>query len=137
MLKLRPHHINCLFFYRGMGYSEAFVERMNTIEKELLQDDSKQIELVVGCDVLCECCPHQQENESCKSDDKVIKLDTNTLTTYGLEAHTPYSFQFIKEKIYKDFDADKFERICSACEWYRQGVCSKEYIEKQKQKFSI
>lgn len=137
MLRLRPHHINCLFFYRGMGYSEAFVEKMNAVEKALLRDHNTQIELISGCDVLCESCPHQEDHHRCKSDDKVLKLDANILGAYKLEVHTPYTFEFIKENIYKHFNSQKFESICSACEWYKQGVCSTEHIEKQKQKFNL
>lgn len=135
MLKLRPHHINCLFFYRGMGYSEAFVERMSQIEKELFLRPYTEIEFVVGCDVVCECCPNKQMDHTCKSEKRIVKLDENTLAYYELEIGKRYDFQFIKEQIYKNFDPHKFEAICKGCEWYRQGVCSVEHIESQKVRF--
>jgi len=31
MLLLRPHHINCIFFYKGIGYSKDFIEGMDNI----------------------------------------------------------------------------------------------------------
>lgn len=136
MLKLRPHHIQCLFFYRGMGYSEAFVERMSRLEKELILYPYTEMKFVIGCDVLCECCPHKQEDQICSSEEKVQKLDRDTLAHYGLEEYKVYNFQFIKEHIYKHFDSKQFTSICSSCEWYKQGVCSIEYIQIQKQKFN-
>lgn len=135
MLKLRPHHINCLFFYRGMGYSEAFIERMSQIEKELLLKPYTEIELVVGCDVVCECCPNKQIDHTCKSNEKVLKLDENTLFYHELEIGRGYNFEFIKKHIYENFDTYKFEAICKECEWYRQGVCGIEHIESQKDRF--
>ncbi|HDL01563.1 MAG TPA: DUF1284 domain-containing protein, partial [candidate division Zixibacteria bacterium] len=31
MVRLRAHHLICLHFYRGEGYSEGFIENLETV----------------------------------------------------------------------------------------------------------
>lgn len=40
MLKLRAHHINCLFFYKGLGYDDSFTMNMDNLKHTLLKNPS-------------------------------------------------------------------------------------------------
>ena len=51
-MKLRGHHLICLNFFKGEGYSEEFVEIIKRILKE------KEIEVVTGADDVCSKCPY-------------------------------------------------------------------------------
>ena len=62
MLKLRPHHINCIYFYRGLGYSNEFVKNMDKIVNELKSNDDIKIKFVKSCDDICECCPNKLQS---------------------------------------------------------------------------
>lgn len=136
MLKLRPHHINCLFFYRGMGYSKDFVERINQISIKLKDKPNTRVILVDACDNICEKCPNRDE-ENCVTEDKVSMLDNETLLEYGLQINKEYNFNKVVKKIYKNFSGEKLEKICKTCEWYKKGICSKEAIEEQKNLWNI
>ena len=132
VLKLRPHHINCLFFYEGKGYSEGFVENMNALVEHLRNYPEQKIYFEKQNDKLCEQCPNLKEN-ICISSSKIVGLDQATLENYGLKEHEIYSFQEIKEKIYKNFSYETFRTICSQCEWYKREICTKEKIIGQQQ----
>lgn len=134
VLKLRPHHINCLFFYEGKGYSKQFVENMDDIVGHLKKYPEQIISLEKQNDRLCGACPNLKENV-CISSDKIANLDQATLENYGLKEHELYSFQEIKEKIYKNYSYEAFHLICSHCEWYKSGVCTEEKIIAQQEKW--
>lgn len=133
MIKLRPHHINCIFFYKGLGYSKEFVDNMNYIINELSIEKS-EIMLINDLDDLCVKCPNNL-GEKCTSNDKVINLDNKTISRYNLKNNEVYLFKHIVEKIYKNYNEDDFKFICSNCEWYKSGVCSEEVIELQRSKW--
>ena len=132
MLHIRPHHINCIFFFKGLGYDFKFTSNMSTIISELQRNPKTIIKLVTECDSLCSHCPNKCENNKCVYDNKVKSLDYNTLKTYGLTNYQEYPFDEIIDNIYRNYDYNKFEAICRNCEWFKKGVCSKELINEHK-----
>lgn len=131
MLLLRPHHINCIFFYKGLGYSEDFVKGMNSILKLIKENSKVKIKLIVKCDNLCDNCPNMQSNNVCITKENVAKLDYNTLQIYNLKENQEYTFNEIINTIYKNFNSNKFHKICSSCNWYKVGVCNDNIIADQ------
>lgn len=123
MLNLRPHHINCIYFYRGLGYSKEFVENMDKIVNELKNNEDIEIKFVKGCDQLCECCPNKLINDKCKTDEKIKEMDCKTISRYNLNIHETYTFSYIKNNIYKNLLKENFNYICNKCEWKEKGVC--------------
>ena len=61
MIRLRPHHGLCIQHFTGKGYSAAFVANMTHVIAVLRAMPETQIELTADMDVLCACCPHNQE----------------------------------------------------------------------------
>ena len=106
VLYLRPHHINCIFFYRGLGYDEKFTKNMNTITGLLKIKGDTEIKLINNCDDLCMACPNNKKC-ICESEEHV-----------------------------RSFDKKKLISICGDCEWFKQGVCSKEIIQQQEEKWT-
>ena len=137
MLLLRPHHINCIFFYRGLGYSEDFIEGMNNILNLFKENPNTKIKLIVNCDDLCVNCTNKQLNDVCATKEKVAKLDYNTLQIYNLKKNEEYTFNKIVNTIYKNFDKNKFYEICSTCNWYKDGVCSDSIIDEQLDRWTL
>ena len=131
MLIIRPHHINCLFFFKGLGYDYNFTENMNNIRNKILSNNDIKIKLVSHCDMICSRCPNKS-SEICLFNDKVNMLDSNTLKAYNLNEDKEYSFSYIIDNIYKSYNYEKFCSICSSCEWFKKGVCSKDIIPEQK-----
>lgn len=61
MIHLRGHHLLCLVGYRGMGYSEEYVENMTRIHRQLRARPTTLVRLVKGIDHLCEKYPNSGE----------------------------------------------------------------------------
>ena len=137
MLLLRPHHINCIFFYRGLGYSKDFIDGMNNILTLFKKNPNTKIKLIVNCDDLCVKCPNKQLDDVCVTKEKVAKLDYNTLQIYDLKENEEYTFNQIIDTIYKHFNKNKFHKICSTCNWYKDGVCSDNIIDEQLEKWTL
>ena len=124
---LRPHHINCIYFFEGLGYDEKFTQNMkNIIDK--LSKNKLSVKFVKNCDCLCKYCPNKINN-CCKTEEHIKQLDELTITNYNLDLNKIYSFQEIYDNYYKNFDKIKFLNICQSCEWFKSGVCSMEKIK--------
>jgi len=137
MLLLRPHHINCIFFYKGLGYSEDFIGEMNNLLTLLKEHSDTKIKLIVNCDTLCKSCPNKQLGDICITKEKVDKLDYNTLQVYALKENEEYTFNEIIDTVYKHFNKNKFHKICSTCNWYKDGICSDNIIKEQLKKWNL
>ncbi len=57
-MKLRGHHLICLHFYRGEGYSEDYVEHLWKMVKKA--EEGEIIEVIAGADDICKACPYLQ-----------------------------------------------------------------------------
>lgn len=136
LFNLRPHHINCIFFYIGKGYSEDFVKNMTKIIFLLQKDKNNKIKFITSCDDLCKHCPNKINN-ICYYNDKVNKLDQSCIKIYNINLNKIYTFNEIKNNIYKTFNEKNFIKICQNCEWFTTGICSKNKIIDCKNRFKI
>lgn len=137
MLLLRPHHLNCIFFYRGLGYSKDFIEEMNNTLTLFKENPTTKIKLILKCDNLCVSCPNKQFGDVCITKENVARLDYNTLQIYNLKENEEYTFNQIIDTIYKHFNKNKFHKICNSCNWYKEGICSENIIEEQLEKWNL
>lgn len=135
MIYLRPHHINCIFFYKGLGYSEDFVNKMDSIQNLLKEYPETEVKLIKKCDEICKACPNMKCKGICTTEEKVLNLDENTLDKYNLHDNKNYMFKELISKIYMNFDENKFYNICKECGWYKQGVCNKNIIKQHRDKW--
>jgi hypothetical protein len=115
VIKLRPHHGMCLYFFEGKGYSEEFTAHMQRVKKFLTGDP--KVHLTIQTDSICMACPNNTDG-ICQSAAQVEKYDRAVLSCCGLEEGQELSFfsfsELVKEKI---FDKGKREEICGGCEW--------------------
>ena len=100
---LRPHHVFCILNYRQSGYSDEFINNMNTIVRKLKPD--ADIKIVPASDAVCNACPNRTEPQS--SDD--VKVEPGTVLKWGA--------LFEKAKCIIA-DARLFETVCGDCEWH-------------------
>lgn len=96
MLKIRPHHLNCMPRFIGKGYSENFCKNMAQIKAQI--ENGEPYELVYEADDICAHCPNLV-NGVCKDNDKVLRYDRLS----------------INEK--------DISKICFDCKWYE--ICKK------------
>lgn len=93
MLKLRPHHLNCIPRFNGRGYSDAFSRNMAEIKKRF--ESGEQYEIVFSADDICIACPNLK-NGICISQEKVERYDRLT----------------------EKSGTSDISGICSDCAWY-------------------
>ncbi len=115
--KLRGHHLICLNFFRGEGYSEDFIRNIySVIGKE-------KIDIVKGTDDVCARCPYLTEN-MCSSeeftDEMIQHQDLEALRLLGFKPGMMVDWKMISDKlpgIIEDWKA----QFCGEC-GYRK-VC--------------
>lgn len=111
--RLRAHHGMCLPFFRGAGYSGAFVENMTRMKAIL--EENPTICLMDCADDICAACPNQLE-ENCA--EKASRYDREVLSRCGLSAgqQMPYR-DFSRRVVETILRPGKREEICGDCQW--------------------
>ena len=123
ILRLRPHHGMCLYYFQGKGYSDEFVLNM-TKYKQLLETEDPLIRITEGIDDLCEKCPNNQ-NGICTSQNKVAAYDSDVLSACALDYNTILPYKEFSELVQqKILLAGKRREICADCQW--NVLCSAE-----------
>lgn len=124
MIKLRGHHLLCLQFFEGKGYSESFVAHIINLMKRL--KNGEHIKIVEGKDEVCNFCPNLADDGRCKLFEKVLEKDKKVLDLFGLNLGDIVSwhkvigiFESKKELLKKEF----LENICKDCLW--KEICIK------------
>ncbi|HAY20345.1 MAG TPA: hypothetical protein DCY17_06155 [Clostridiales bacterium] len=119
---LRPHHAFCILNYRQRGYSDEFIDNMNTIVRKLKPD--ADIKIVQASDVVCIACPNRTEPQSsddvcCRCAEKVKRYDSAAMRLLEVEPGTVLKWGALSEKAkYIMADALLFETVCGDCEWH-------------------
>ena len=119
-VRLRPHHLLCIQYYRGKGYDEAFVSNMNAIVGKLGETSDTWIRLVSGGDDVCACCPNYSER--CRSEEKVLRFDRNVKEMFTLKEDL-YRWEDLCRTVRTNLTDEKQRQICSGCEWAENGTC--------------
>jgi hypothetical protein len=80
---LRPHHLICLQFFRGEGYSEEFIENLGRTFTRLQTEPAR---IVAGADVVCAACPNLGDDQRCADpgENAISALDEVALTALGV-----------------------------------------------------
>ncbi|MDW7727331.1 MAG: DUF1284 domain-containing protein [Candidatus Methanoperedens sp.] len=80
--KLRGHHLICLHFFKGEGYSEDFIKNIYNV---LL---NQKMQVADGADDICAKCPHLEEGKCASSEysnENIKAQDTEALMLLKLE----------------------------------------------------
>ncbi len=117
MARLRGHHLICLNFFRGEGYSQEFVENI----KKILESSSLQV--VFGADDVCLKCPYL-ENDVCiyseGSGEHVAELDQMAYGLLNVYPGDQTTWESVKKELPKIMKSWK-GFACSECDWI--SVC--------------
>lgn len=114
---LRGHHLICLNFFRGEGYSEEFIENLYAVIKK------ENIEIVTGADEVCRKCLYLKEGKCQSNDytDEMIHLqDQEALRLLGFKPGMIVDWKMIASKLPEIIEEWKAE-FCLVC-GYRK-VC--------------
>ncbi len=121
MIELRPHHILCFQSYIGKGYSSDFTDNMDYIVSKLRKNPKEKLRLVDGLDHICGPCPKNM-GVKCEDQEKVLHIDSQVMENLGLDFGV-YSYEYLVDTLYRKLSKTKFDKICSTCQWYKQGMC--------------
>lgn len=114
--KLRPHHLLCLHFFEGKGYSNEFTANMTSVKSALEQLDPR-IELVRSGDIICGSCPNNI-NGVCSSDEKVSRYDEAVLSLCGIDTDNELSFSSLQSIVLeKIIYPHRLQEVCGDCQW--------------------
>lgn len=127
MYKLRGHHLFCLLGYRGMGYSEEYVENMTHLHQTLRLNPKTLIQLVKGPDQLCEKFPNSGEYH-CKCD-HIYERDAAILEKMELKIGQILKWEDIELQIQKHVVPSDIQAICETCSWRTYGVCEEGILD--------
>ncbi|WP_322348592.1 DUF1284 domain-containing protein [Tumebacillus algifaecis] len=120
-ISLRGHHLLCLLGYRGMGYSDAYVDNMTVVYSTLLSDPQTTCKIVSGPDQLCACFPADGEYHC--EDRNVAERDALILQRLGLTPGQLVTWEDILARVARSLQPDDLLEICSTCPWLEYGVC--------------
>ncbi len=120
ILNIRAHHLLCVQGFQGRGYSQGFVKNMDKIVNFLKNNPQTLLKVISSTDDICYCCPHNIENtckQSPSAEDKVKKMDLETLNYLGLEEHDITTYEHIIELLSNRLDSSDLKEICGFCLW--------------------
>jgi hypothetical protein len=117
MIKFRGHHLICLHFFKGEGYSEEFVQNLSDLITRANANET--IIVTQGADDVCKACPYLEES-SCKhkpdSEEQIRKLDDSALRLLGLNPGQIVIWHEIRSQV--DLTPKEwFSSFCADCEW--------------------
>jgi uncharacterized protein len=121
MYKLRGHHLFCLLGYRGMGYSQEYVENMTRLHQTLRENPKTLIELVKGPDQLCEKYPNTGDYHC--QDANLYERDAVILKRMDLHIGEILKWEDIEARIKRHVVPTDIQIVCETCHWRTYGVC--------------
>lgn len=124
---IRPHHMLCLQFFEGKGYSEEFVENMMRIKNELDQNNP-EVSLVIGADMICENCPNRRGNV-CVNEEDVLAHDQRVFdrVKHVIKMDEISTWKEITDAIYENIiDAKCLKETCGHCMW--SDICMNKNV---------
>lgn len=126
--RLRGHHLLCLHFFVGQGYSPAFVERLEALLRAAAEGE---VEVCPGADDLCSACP-SLDGERCShaesADAEVRAMDRRALELLGLAPGRRVEWSEVKRQLPALFSRWHSE-FCTGCDWLPACNESREFRE--------
>jgi len=115
--KLRGHHLMCLNFFRGEGYSDDFIKNIYSVIRK------EKVEVVEGPDDVCTRCPYLKENKCSNNeytDEKIVFQDKEALKLLGCKPGESTDWKTISARLPQIIEEWKAE-FCCDCRYLK--VC--------------
>ncbi|AGK60794.1 hypothetical protein Asulf_00783 [Archaeoglobus sulfaticallidus PM70-1] len=124
-MRARGHHLICLHFFKGEGYTEEFVDNL----KSFLENVRKQeIEIVVGADDVCIACPNLEDGICNKGEEDIMELDLLAMNLLKVKPGDRVGWAEVESKLDEILKIWK-RYACFDCEY--SHVCGKDERWKQ------
>ncbi|MBS1263903.1 MAG: hypothetical protein MAG715_01098 [Methanonatronarchaeales archaeon] len=102
-IRLRPHHLLCVQRFRGLGYSDVFVENLSEVVDHV--ESGEPVEVVRGRDDVCSACGEDCDEESVAERDAAV---LNAIPEPTLASA-------------RELSAEEMRELCRGCRWF--AVC--------------
>ena len=113
--KLRPHHLLCLRFFEGKGYSDGFTENMSRIYG--ISKTNPLTEIVFCADLICKHCPECRDG-ICSAYEKTSEYDRKVAEICGIHCGHVLPFDNLSDIIKTKIIAKgRLFEICKDCSW--------------------
>jgi uncharacterized protein len=129
VLTLRGHHLICLHFFKGEGYSEEFIVNLRDILRKA--EAGQQIAVTPGADDVCSICPYLREKKCTyneDSDQEIQAMDRKALELLELRVQDIVFWLDIRGRIPVLFQRWAQE-FCRTCDW--RHPCEKDTFFRQ------
>ena len=126
-IRLRPHHLVCLQFFRGEGYSAPFVANLDRVLACLADEPAL---VVGGADDVCAFCPELDADSLCASgsaggENEIGRIDALACTALGVQPGERITLVDARMRLAADAFAVGLWRAeaCDGCAW--ESVCER------------
>jgi hypothetical protein len=122
-VKLRGHHIICLHFFKGRGYSLEFIKNLAGIVERA--ETGAKVVISRGPDEVCKMCPYL-EGDKCDygrdADEEIREMDETALKLLGLKSGDKVTWPDIRKKL-RHVLPEWSGKYCRDCDW--RWACEK------------
>ena len=128
--QLRGHHLVCLQFYRGQGYSDTFVANLDRVQKTTAKTPAL---VVSGPDDVCAACPGLGADGTCQHPDtgeaEALRIDALALQLLDAAIGETLSLSDARARLAADAAAcDRWRsESCASCLW--ESACEDGWQE--------
>ena len=116
-MRLRGHHLVCLHFFRGEGYSPEFVQGLAGLIRRA--EAGEPVVVACGPDDVCSACPYLA-GERCAhteaSEAEVREMDEAALGLLGLSCGQEVSWAGVRDRL-PGVLPEWRGRYCVSCQW--------------------
>jgi len=123
-ISLRPHHLLCIQGFRGQGYSPSFVANMARLIDRLEAEPDQEIQIVTSADDVCVACPHLDDGDCVRPEQKVDEIDGRVLDQLGIADGDKLSWSTVLQIIDKKVQSSALGTICDGCRWVDLNYCT-------------
>ncbi|HWR59934.1 MAG TPA: DUF1284 domain-containing protein [Thermodesulfovibrionales bacterium] len=114
--ELRGHHLICLHFFNGKGYSPEFIKNLRAV---LRAAAGSGVKVSQGADDVCRACPSLNDGKCMydeHADEEIQEMDAFALKLLKEAPGGKTEWHLIRERVPGIFPLWK-ERYCKKCSW--------------------
>jgi len=123
-LRLRGHHLLCVFGFRGLGYSPGFVRNMRAVVDAFFGRRGARVEIAAGCDDICAACPHARDGVCARGGESVDVRDGAVLARLRLAVGDGRPAAGLARVVAARVAPEALGELCAGCEWLTKGYCA-------------
>jgi uncharacterized protein len=122
----RGHHLVCLHFYDGTGFSPEYIRHLTDTVKRA---EAGAVKICEGADCICAECPYL-ENRECSyyeyAEPDIRRMDHKALELLGLDPGESAEWKDLRTKAVKIFSV-WYNSCCKECAWRPACEKNEEY----------